>query len=256
MPELSLMMANWKMYKTVAQSRAFVRELLRRMEEAGDPGTAQVICPTAPALYEVARLVSGSTIAIGAQTLDVGREGANTGAISGYLLHEAGAAYVIVGHSERRRLYGDTDAVVSEKTGEALTWGLTAVVCVGESHEERLAGQTDAVVVKQVSTVAQAVNGDLSRVIWAYEPIWAIGTGLVPTVQEANDVAAVIRDTVRQHHPNWTGTPRILYGGSVNRASVGEFAQAPGLDGVLVGGASLDVEHWLELNRQWKAVRS
>ncbi len=249
----SLLVANWKMYKTVAESQAFVQEWLERRAKT-DRAAEQVICPTLPALYVLAQALRGRDIRVGAQTLDLGREGANTGAVSGYLLREAGASYVIVGHSERRRLYGEDDAVVRDQAVAALECGLKPIICVGESRAERELGRTDAVILHQVQSVIQALN-DLADTVFAYEPVWAIGTGLVPTAEEADRVAGVIQDALVRAYPNSGGTVRILYGGSVNRQTVREFAAAPRLDGALVGGASLDVEHWIALNQGWMEVR-
>lgn len=250
----SLMVANWKMYKTVAQSRAFAKELLRRLDQLTSKDVQQVLCPTLPALYPVVQIVAASLLKTGAQTLDLGREGANTGAVSGFLLREAGADYVIVGHSERRRLYGETDALVRDKAAQAAAAGLVPIVCVGESREQRESGQTDDVIVGQVATVVQGLKGTPDLVV-AYEPVWAIGTGLVPDAGEANRVASVIRDTIADADHKWARRVRILYGGSVNRDNIREFAAAPELNGALVGGASLDVAHWLDLNRGWGEVR-
>ena len=250
-----LMVANWKMYKTVYQSRAFVRELIRRREGAPLVSTKEVLCPTIPALFEVSKLCGGTLIEVGAQTLDLGDEGANTGAVSGYLLHEAGAAYVIVGHSERRRLYGEDDQLVREKTAQALASHLIPIICVGETQREREAGQTDSIIVGQV----QAALAELSHpspVIFAYEPLWAIGSGLVPEPREANRISELIRDAVISLGSFESSHLSVLYGGSVSRKNIREFAQAPLLDGALVGGAALDVEHWLDLTRWWEEVRA
>lgn len=249
------MVANWKMHKTVYESRAFARELIFRVEK--DPRanvTTEVICPTLVALADVARQLASSPIRVGAQTLDLGREGANTGAVSGYLLREAGAGYVIIGHSERRTLYGEDDALVGEKTAQALKWGLVPIVCVGESQSERESGRTDDIIRRQVAAVVTLANP--GEIIWAYEPVWAIGTGLVADPAEVNRVAGLIRAAVQEHTPDSAARARILYGGSVTRHNVGELAQQPLINGALVGGASLDVEHWLDLNRIWGEVVS
>lgn len=251
----SLMAANWKMYKTVLESRAYARELLRRLDESPLSEPEQVIFPTLAALTEVARVLSESAVKIGAQNLDVGVEGPRTGAVSAYLLHEARAAFVIVGHSERRALYGEDDALVRDKTAAAMAHHLVPIVCVGESLRERQDGQTDLVIARQVGAVLPAVKASEPWVV-AYEPIWAIGTGLVPDAVEAGRVAGLIRDGVTQQDPQLADRLRILYGGSVNRDNIQEFAAMAELDGALVGGASLDVDHWMELCRGWGEVRS
>ncbi|MCL5115608.1 MAG: triose-phosphate isomerase [Firmicutes bacterium] len=253
----SLIVANWKMYKTVLESVAYAKELMRQMESAGAPATDQVICPTIPALHEVKRRLSGTSIRVGAQNLDLGREGANTGAVSAYLVREAGADCVILGHSERRSLYGEDDALVADKTRAALQAHLLPIVCVGESHQERLEGETDAVIRRQIGAVLRVLDDESpSDLIFAYEPLWAIGTGLVPEPEEANRVAAVVHDTVRAERPQFDSVVRILYGGSVNPGNVAGFAAQPLLDGALVGGASLAVDQWMLLNQRWGEVRS
>ncbi len=254
MPSRSLMAANWKMFKTVGESTAYAKELCRRMESWHEEAPEQVICPTLPALYTVSRALSQSSVKIGAQSLDLGREGANTGAVSGYLIREAGAAYVIVGHSERRQLYGEDDELVAEKAASALASHLIPIICVGETESQRNAGETDPVVDRQVTRALQRLTGAATVVI-AYEPLWAIGTGLVPDPSEANRVAGRIRDAVQKIRPETTTTVRILYGGSVNRGNIRDFACQPQLDGALVGGASLDVAHWLDLIKGWQEVR-
>lgn len=253
MTRQSIMAANWKMYKTVAESRAYARELLRRMEEGADIRPQQVIFPTLPALSEVAATLSGSTVQTGAQNLDLGDEGARTGAVSAPLLRAAGARYVIVGHSERRALFGETDALVAEKAAAAVRHHLIPIICVGESQSERERGHTDEVIYRQITAVATLKSFGTGVV--AYEPVWAIGTGLLPDPREAGRVAAVIRRAIAQHDPQIADAVRILYGGSINRSNIREFAAVPDLDGALVGGASLDLGHWMELCRGWSEVR-
>ncbi|PSR22303.1 MAG: triose-phosphate isomerase [Sulfobacillus acidophilus] len=257
MNQPTLMVANWKMHKTVDQSRAYVRELLRRRQGETIPSITEVICPTVVALWGVARILAESEVAVGAQNVDVGREGAHTGAVSPYLLHEAGAHYAIVGHSERRQLYGEDDELVAAKAVECVNAQLIPVVCVGESREEREAGATDGVIARQVSAVMSVwPDGASADVVFAYEPIWAIGTGLVADAAEAGRVARLIRDTVHASQPQRQDSVRVLYGGSVTRENIAQFAQESLLSGALVGGASLDVGHWMDLIRVWKEVRS
>jgi triosephosphate isomerase len=254
MPERSLMAANWKMYKTVGESAAYAKELARRMESLSQEGPEQVICPTLPALYTVGRALSQSSVKVGAQSLDLGLEGANTGAVSGYLIREAGASYVIVGHSERRQLYGEDDALVAHKAAAAAESHLIPIICVGETELQRKAEETDQVVRRQVTRALENL-ADSTAVVVAYEPLWAIGTGVVPDPVEANRVAELIRDAAEKLLPETTNSLRILYGGSVNRGNIRDFARQPHLDGALVGGASLDVGHWLDLIQGWQEVR-
>lgn len=249
----ALMAANWKMYKTVLESRAYARELLRRAEELPGLLPEQVIFPTFVALFEVARTLSEGGLKAGAQNLDLGDEGARTGAVSASLLAAAGASHVIVGHSERRSLFGENDALVGQKTAAALANHLTPIVCVGESRAEREDGRTDEVIGRQIAAVVPA-EATADWVV-AYEPVWAIGTGLVAEPREAGRVAAVIRAAVAQRQPQSADNLRILYGGSVNRSNIRDFAAVPDLDGALVGGASLELGHWIELCRAWSEVR-
>lgn len=240
------MVANWKMHKTIRESEAFVRELMRQLEEGGEVATDQIICPTLPALSAVTAKLAGTSIRTGAQTLDLGREGANTGAVSAYLIREAGASVVILGHSERRSLYGEDDALVAEKTASAVNVHLTPIICVGESQSEREQGKTDAVIRRQVSVVVERLaKSPDAAVIFAYEPLWAIGTGLVAEPKEADRVAGLIKELAHRQ------SPRVLYGGSVNAANAAALASQPHLDGALVGGASLKVSDWIALNRAW-----
>ncbi|MCY0898189.1 MAG: triose-phosphate isomerase [Firmicutes bacterium] len=251
----SLMVANWKMYKTIHAARAFGVELLRRMEEDPGPrGLTQVLCPTALALAPLAERLRGSAIRVGAQNLDLGVEGPRTGALSAYLLRDAGAEYVIVGHSERRQEFAEDDDLVAAKVVEALKGQLTPIVCVGETRDERDHGLTETVVTRQIERVLSAVTPD-REVVFAYEPVWAIGSGRTPTASEAEQVAQLMRNLIGRSWPGTDALVRVLYGGSVNRDSIRTFAEHTSFDGVLVGGASLDVDHWLDINRRWGEVR-
>lgn len=244
-----LLVANWKMHKTVEESLAWGRAALRRLEERGPFRRVDlVVCPTLPALWALARLFGpDGPVALGAQNLDPGREGAVTGAVSGYLVAGAGARYVIVGHSERRAGFGETDAVVAAKTRAALEAGLIPIVCVGETAEERAQGATEAVVGRQADAVLAAVPTPPPAFVFAYEPVWAIGSGRVPTVEEADAVAALLVARGRRAWGEGSAPVRVLYGGSVNPGNVAAFAAAPAVDGALVGGASLDVEQFLAM---------
>ncbi|MCY0879011.1 MAG: triose-phosphate isomerase [Firmicutes bacterium] len=255
MRRTSLMVANWKMYKTIPAARAFALELVRRLE-ATPPSEAlvQVLCPTALALAAVAERLRGSAIRVGAQNLDLGSEGPKTGALSAYLLRDAGAEYVIVGHSERRQEFGEDDELIARKTAAALAGGLTPIVCVGETRQERDGGLTAARVSEQVRQVLAQVTAGSDLVV-AYEPVWAIGSGHTPTASEAEEVARLIRELVEEAWPGRGAAVQVLYGGSVNRDTIRTFAEHTSFDGVLVGGASLDVGHWLDIIQRWGEVR-
>ena len=244
-----LLVANWKMHKTVEESLAWGRAFLRGIEARGPLERVElVVCPTLPALWALARLLGADgPIGLGAQNLDLGREGAVTGAVSGYLLAGAGARWVIVGHSERRAGFGETDALVAAKAKAAVEAGLVPIVCVGETAAERAQGATEAVVGRQADAVLASLPTPPSAFVFAYEPVWAIGSGQVPTVEEAGAVAQMLADRCRQAWGESTAKVRVLYGGSVNAANVAGFAAAPAVDGALVGGASLDAEQFLAM---------
>jgi triosephosphate isomerase len=208
-----------------------------------------VLCPTLPALWPLASLLDAMGVAVGAQNIDGGTEGAVTGGVSGHLLAEALATHVIVGHSERRQRFGETDAVVAAKAAAALRAGLTPIVCVGESSAERRAGETQAVVTRQLTAVLNAVPEGDGRLVVAYEPLWAIGTGQGAAPADANQVAGWCRGLAAAAWGPAAQRVRVLYGGSVTRDNILGFWHADEIDGALVGGASLEMESWLAMVR-------
>ena len=242
-----LLAANWKMHKTVGESTAFARELARRLEDwKGWADTMDlVVCPTLPALWPLDRILGRTGVGLGAQDIWPAREGAVTGAVSGYLAAHAGASWAIVGHSERRRIFAETDAMVAEKVAAARDAGLTPILCVGETLEERRANETDAVVRRQMEA-----SGDVpGALVVAYEPVWAIGTGVVAEPREAGRVAGLIRDSL---HDRWGAAAdevRVLYGGSATTSNLESFLEEEALDGALVGGASLDLAELMKMAR-------
>ncbi|MDA8200804.1 MAG: triose-phosphate isomerase [Thermaerobacter sp.] len=248
-----MLAANWKMHKSVPESLAFVRMWSRRVAEGAalpDPTQVElVLCPTLPALWPVAGLLDAMGVAVGAQNVDVGTEGAVTGGVSGHLLAEALATHVIVGHSERRRLFAESDAVVAAKAAAAFSAGLTPIVCVGESSAERQAGETQGVVARQLTAVLNAVPEGDGRLVVAYEPLWAIGTGQGAVPADANQVAGWCRALIAAAWGPAANRVRVLYGGSVTGDNILGFWHADELDGALVGGASLELESWLAMVR-------
>ena len=235
------------MHKTVEESRAFARELVRRMSRSA-PSTQLIICPTALSLWAVGQELIGSRVMLGGQNLDLGREGAFTGAVSGYLLHEAGAKWVIVGHSERRQYFGESDSLVSQKVAQAWESHLRPIVCVGESLNDYREARTISVITRQIEALFKETSREaLRNIIVAYEPIWAIGTGEVPQPSQANDVAALIREILAQNIPDDRDDVPVLYGGSVSSKNIHQFLSQPHIDGALVGGASLHVEEFLKM---------
>ncbi|MEW6046708.1 MAG: triose-phosphate isomerase [Bacillota bacterium] len=242
--------ANWKMNKVPSEARAFAVQLLSQLATLGPPpGVEVVICPPFPALEavgeEIRRSGLGGWVHLGAQNLHWEPHGAFTGEVSGAMLADVGCRYVIVGHSERRHLFGEADDAAARKVRAALGYGLTPILCVGETLEERRRRQTEAVVRRQLDAALQNGPGDFAgRIVVAYEPVWAIGTGENATGEEANRVIdGVIRARIRElAGPDAADKTPIQYGGSVSPANIGEFMAYPAIDGALVGGASLKVE--------------
>ncbi len=236
-----LVAGNWKMHKTAPEAAALAREL-RALSGGARPGCEVALCPPFPALAAVREALEGGPFHLGAQNLHPATHGAFTGEVSGAMLLAVGCRFVIVGHSERRHGMGETDAQVAAKLRAAQRDGLTPIVCVGETLAEREGGRTAEVLVRQ----AQAAYGGLApeearATVIAYEPVWAIGTGKVATVEQASEAHAIVRATLDRTVGPGTGEAlAILYGGSVNAGNAaGLFADAQ-LDGALVGGASLE----------------
>lgn len=239
--------ANWKMFKTVAEARHLVSELVPGLQAVA--GVEKVLCPPFTDLLAVAALLEGTDIGLGAQNMHWETSGAYTGEISPTMLAEL-CRFVILGHSERRAYFGETDETVNRKVHAALAHGLVPIVCVGETLEENEAGQTAEVVSRQVRQgLANLSLSDSSALVIAYEPVWAIGTGKAATAEGAN---AVLADVIRPALAELFGEPfaqgvRILYGGSVKGSNAGEFFSQPDIDGALVGGASLKAADFLQI---------
>ncbi len=228
--------ANWKMQLTIAESRKLAEELAAKSDL---PDSVEVvICPTATALTGVAEVVGSSSIKLGAQNMSWLERGSLTGEVSALTLQEVGVEYVILGHSERRNYLREDNLMIKDKLLLAIQLGLRPVLCVGESEEERLAGATERVVVEQLKSVWPKQGTD--KIIVAYEPVWAIGTGQTVSVEQAEEVADLIKNNTD------TDTP-VLYGGSVQPDNVSLFARSNKLAGVLVGGASLRVDSFVKI---------
>jgi triosephosphate isomerase len=234
------MAGNWKMYKTPAETTAFFEKFRPLVEKSEH--CEVVICPPFTNLAAAVAAAQGSSIRIGAQNVAWAKEGAFTGEISGPMIAATGATHAIVGHSERRQYFCETDETVLKRTQAALEFGLTPIVCVGERLEEREGGNTEAVLVSQFQKgIAGLTEQQFAKIVIAYEPVWAIGTGKTATPEIAADAHRVIRAQVQSKF----GKPaadavRILYGGSVKPDNVKVLMGKPEIDGVLVGGASLD----------------
>ena len=239
---------NWKMNKTVAEAIALVSELSRLT--AGAPVDV-VVCPPFTALYPVKSALSGSGIGLGAQNVYWEPQGAFTGEISPLMLKDAGCQYVIIGHSERRQFFGETDANVNKKLKAAIAAGLVPIMCAGETLEQREAGTTEKIVGGQVQAGLAGLTAEqVAAMVIAYEPIWAIGTGRTASADDANAVCAFVRQTVAKLYDRPTAEKlRIQYGGSVKPDNIGELMGKSDIDGALVGGASLDAATFAKLVR-------
>ncbi|HEX2341256.1 MAG TPA: triose-phosphate isomerase [Vicinamibacterales bacterium] len=239
--------ANWKMYKTVHEAVVYVKEFRSMVKDVSDAEI--VVAPAFTAIHAAAEAARNSPIGIAAQDLYWEREGAFTGEVSAAMVKEAGAEYAIVGHSERRRLFGETDATVNRKTIAALGAGLTPIVCIGETLEEREKNQTFAILDRQIKDGLDALTAEqVAALVIAYEPVWAIGTGRNATPEQAAEAHAHIRTRLRQ----WFGGDaaeqcHVIYGGSVKPDNIRDLVAHPDVDGALVGGASLDVRAFHEI---------
>ena len=237
---IPIVAGNWKMNLTPAQGADFAASILPGLRQIA--GVERVLCPPAIDIPGVAQVVKGSGVELGAQNMYFEDQGAYTGEISPLMLQSL-VEYVILGHSERRGYFGETDELVNRKAQAAFAHGLWPIVCVGERLEERDAGRTHAVIETQVrGSLANLPQTRLSELVVAYEPIWAIGTGRAATAQDAADAAGLIRRLLGEMYGPYAAGVRVQYGGSVTAANIGEFAALPDIDGALVGGASLKPE--------------
>ena len=230
---------NWKMNGNLATNRALLDELVGSVGRI--PSVKLAVCPPYPYLAQVQQVLSGSGITWGAQDVSQFDSGAYTGEVSGAMLVDFGCRYVIVGHSERRTRFGDTNELVAEKFAAALKAGLTPIICVGETLREREAGSTETVVAAQLRAVLER-NGvqSLAHAVIAYEPVWAIGTGKTASPGQAQAVHAFIRKSLAARDGAIAQKVQVLYGGSVKGANAAELFGMPDIDGGLIGGASLD----------------
>ena len=249
---LPMIAGNWKMNTTVNQAVSLAKEMRRGLDEVRT--VEKVLCPPFVSLAAVRDIIKGTSTRLGAQNLYFEEKGAYTGEISPLMLAEL-CVFVIIGHSERRQYFNETNEIVNKKVKAALKVGLRPILCVGEKLEENEAGKTEAVVTGQLKSSLVGVD-NISKLVIAYEPVWAIGTGKAATSQQANDTIGLIRRTVSGlYGKGAVGEVRILYGGSVNPANATELMQQPEIDGALVGGASLKADDFLSIVRQTAAIR-
>ncbi|MDR1646930.1 MAG: triose-phosphate isomerase [Zoogloeaceae bacterium] len=238
---------NWKMNGALAANRSLTQALLAALRDSAlAANTAEIaLCVPFPYLDQVSRLLAGSPLRLGAQDVSAHAAGAYTGEVAAAMLVDFGCRYVIVGHSERRALHGETDAVVAAKFGAARAAGLIPVLCLGETLAERQAGETLVVVSRQLQAVIAAYGAEaLADAVLAYEPIWAIGSGLTAKPEEAQAVHQALRQQIAQVDLALAADLRIVYGGSVKAANAAELFAQPDVDGGLIGGASLDAQEF------------
>ena len=239
-----LIAGNWKMHKTVGEAIELVRELKILVSDVTDRDI--LVCPPFTALYPVSQELKGSNIDLGAQNMFYELEGAFTGEISPLMLKDAGCSYVILGHSERRHIFGETDELINKKVLSALENGLIPILCVGETLEDRESGKTKEVVERQVKEGLKGISSE--EFVIAYEPVWAIGTGRTATPEQAQEVHEFIRSIIEgMFSKNVADRVRILYGGSVKPNNAADLLAMPDIDGALVGGASLKADSFSKI---------
>ncbi len=239
---------NWKMNKTLSEAQDLAREITRQLAESVDVDV--VLCPPFTALKAVGDIVSDTLVKLGAQNMHWEASGAYTGEVCAAMLRDIYCHYVIVGHSERRQYFHETDENVNRKVKAALAANLTPIVCVGESLAEREAAQTEAVIGRQLRFGLAELGSDLRRIVVAYEPVWAIGTGRTASPAQAQEVHAFIREALTQmSDENTAQSVRIQYGGSMKPGNAKELLEQPDIDGGLIGGAALDARSFVDIVR-------
>ncbi len=243
----TIIAGNWKMNANKDSVKSLIGGILSGI---GGINSEVVVCVPFPYLAQVESLIDGSDLRLGAQNLNINPKGAFTGEVSAEMIKDFGVKHVIVGHSERRSFYGETNTVVAEKIKAALDAGLTPLLCVGELLEDRETGKTEAVVEEQINAVIELVGIDsFNNIIIAYEPVWAIGTGMTATPEQAQEVHLFIRNLLGKSSENIAQKTPILYGGSMNAANAAVLISCPDIDGGLIGGAALKAEDFLQICR-------
>ena len=241
----TIVAGNWKMNASKESVNTLIEGILSGMNEAS---SEVIVCAPFPYLSQVESLIQGSSLMLGAQNLNVNTAGAYTGEVSADMIKDFGAQHVIVGHSERRSLYAETNAIVAEKTKAAIDAGLTPLLCVGESLEDRESGNTEAIVEEQINAVIDLIGIEsFDQVIIAYEPVWAIGTGLTATPEQAQAVHLFIRNLLADSSEKIAQRTPILYGGSMNAGNAADLISCSDIDGGLIGGAALKAEDFLQI---------
>jgi len=237
--------ANWKMHKTGTEARELIAAFAGDITE---DGPEVIVCPPTTALAAAVEAAEGTPIRVGAQNMHQEPHGAFTGEVSAGMLLDLGVEVVILGHSERRTLFGETDEALARKVPAALNAGLEPILCVGETEEQRDADETEKVLTAQIEAdLADVPDGDLAKVVIAYEPVWAIGTGNTATSEQAQEACALIRGLIAQRDESAGAGVRILYGGSMKPANAEELLAQSDIDGGLIGGASLEPDDFLAI---------
>ncbi len=241
----TLIAGNWKMYKTPSESTEFVEQLIKNLKNYQDRDI--LICPPFTSLYPVSQIIKNSSIKLGAQNVYFENEGAYTGEISPTMLKDIGVEYVICGHSERRNIFGETDEIINKKIKKVSENGMHPILCVGEKLEEREKGYTFNVVENQIKNCLNNFK-DIEKLIIAYEPVWAIGTGKTALPEQAEEVHIFIREVIGKfYNKEIAENLIILYGGSVKPENIDQLMKEKNIDGVLVGGACLKIDSFLRI---------
>ncbi|MFH1888946.1 MAG: triose-phosphate isomerase [Candidatus Omnitrophota bacterium] len=253
----TIIAGNWKMYKTIGEAIELANGLKRELYKLDNQDIDIVVCPAFTALSEVFEVVLNSNISLGAQNMYFKEEGAFTGEVSPVMLKDIGCKFVIIGHSERRQYFGESNESVNSKIKAALEHGLTPIVCVGETLKQREAGETFKVLDDHIGNgLKDIAEENMLKIVIAYEPVWAIGTGRTATSDQAQEAHKYIRDLlVKMYNKGFADKIRIQYGGSVKPENIEELMGQPDVDGALVGGASLKVETFVEIVRKGAAVK-
>ena len=240
-----LVAGNWKMNLLQSQGTALSQALAAKYPSAA---VEILVCPASPYLASVGAAVRGSAVELGGQNLYFAPQGAFTGEVSGDMLKDVGCGWVLVGHSERRQFFGETDELLAKKTATGLSQGLKVVLCVGELLAERQAGQMETVLEKQMAGLAQVSAEQMANIVIAYEPVWAIGTGVTASTEQAQQAHAFLRSQLQSRYGDAVASAtRILYGGSVKADNALELLSQPDVDGALVGGASLKADSFIAI---------
>jgi triosephosphate isomerase len=242
-----LIAANWKMHKTIQETKSFMAELLPKIADVKERDV--LICPPFTLIDALNQGRDGSNVLLGAQNMYFAEKGAFTGETSPLMLKDLNCEFVILGHSERRWVFGESDELINQKVNSAFSHGLIPILCVGEQLEEREKSLTDQVILNQLEKGLKDVSDEfISRLVIAYEPVWAIGTGKNATTKDAKEAIALIREFIHSRYGHDAAEKiRILYGGSVKPANVQAYMEQEGIDGALVGGASLEVDSFVSL---------